>query len=223
MTVELEFLKKLPYFVGLTDTELEPIIKLIKERTVERNDVLVMEGDSVQALYFLVSGALKIFKTSSDGKEQILNIVRPGDSFNDVPLFDNEASHVSTQALGLATLYEIGKPDMETLMKKYPLVARNIINVLAGRVRHLVTLVEDLSFRHVIGRVSKILLENAPNNSGTGGRLTQQDMAAMAGTAREVVGRSLKVLEDEGIIKLDRNRIIIRDKEALRDRIGSSL
>jgi CRP-like cAMP-binding protein len=222
MTVDFEFLKKLPYFVGLADVDLEPIKKYITERTVGRNDVLVLEGDSAKALFFLVSGALKVFKTSFDGKEQILSIVRPIDSFNDVPVFDNEPSHVSVQALGPATIYEIGKTELETIIRKYPLVARNIINVLAGRIRQLVSLVEDLSFRHVIGRVAKILLENAADGSSFGARLTQQDMAAMAGTAREVVGRSLKVLEDEGIIKLDRNRIVIRNKEALNNRIGSS-
>jgi CRP/FNR family cyclic AMP-dependent transcriptional regulator len=70
--------------------------------------------------------------------------------------------------------------------------------------------------------VAKILLENAVDGAGSGGRLTQQDMAAMAGTAREVVGRSLKALEDEGLIRLDRNRIIIRDKAALKSKVGIS-
>jgi CRP/FNR family transcriptional regulator len=84
-------------------------------------------------------------------------------------------------------------------------------------VRHLVSLVEDLSFRHVIGRVAKILLEHAGDGTGREPRLTQQEMAAMAGTAREVVGRSLKALEEAGAISLDHHRIIIRDKEALQE------
>jgi CRP/FNR family transcriptional regulator len=83
-------------------------------------------------------------------------------------------------------------------------------------VRYLVSLVEDLSFKHVIGRIAKILLEYAVDGKETGQRLTQQDMAAMAGTVREVVGRSLKILEDEGTIRLDHHRIVITDKEALK-------
>ena len=223
MPVDLVFLKKIPYFIGVTDQELEMISKVMAEKNIVRNDVLVFEGDLARALYFLVSGALKVFKTSADGKEQILNIVRPGDSFNEVPVFDGASSPVSIQALGPATIYEISKTELEIIVKKYPIVARNIINVLAGRLRQLVSLVEDLSFRHVIGRVAKILLENVVNSAGRGERLTQHEMAAMAGTAREVVGRSLKVLEDEGIIKLDRNRIVIRNRNALEERIGSSL
>ena len=77
------------------------------------------------------------------------------------------------------------------------------------------SLVEDLSFRHVISRVAKILFQQIGGESGRGPRLTQQEMAAMAGTAREVVGRSQKALEEQGAIKLDRHRIVITDKEAL--------
>ncbi len=222
MAVELEFLKKIPYFAGLSAMELELIRKLIVEKKADRGEMLILEGEQASALHFVVSGVLKVFKTSAEGKEQILNIVRPGESFNDVSVFDDDPSPVSVQALGTVALYEIRKNDLEAILRKYPQIARNVVNVLAGRVRHLVSLVEDLSFRHVIGRVAKILLENAGDGTGAGARLTQQEMAAMAGTAREVVGRSLKALEDKGAIRLDRHRIVIRDKEALKNMIEAS-
>jgi len=79
----------------------------------------------------------------------------------------------------------------------------------------LLSLIEDLSFKHVIGRVGKILLENAGDDSGTRQRLTQQEMAALAGTAREVVARSLKTLEERGLVRLERHKIVIVDKKAL--------
>jgi len=83
--------------------------------------------------------------------------------------------------------------------------------------RHLVSFVEVLSFRHVTARLAKILLEYAGDGVGASKpRLTQQEMAAMAGTAREMIGRSLKELEDEGIIRLDHHRIVVTDKEALK-------
>ena len=82
------------------------------------------------------------------------------------------------------------------------------------------SLVEDLSFKHVIGRVAKILLQYAGDGTGRQPRLTQQEMAAMAGTAREMVGRSLKTLEEDGVIRLDRHRIVITDNEALREMAG---
>lgn len=223
MAIGLDFLKSIPYFVGLNATELESIGKLVVAKTAERGEIIILEGEKAAALQLVFSGVLKAFKTSADGKEQILSIIRPGESFNDVSVFDNNPSPVSIQTMGPVVLYEIRKNDLEAILNEHPQIARNVINVLAGRIRNMVSLVEDLSFRNVIGRVAKILLENAGDGAGTAGaRLTQQEMAAMAGTAREVVGRSLKVLEDDGAIKLDRHRIIIRNKEALKNVAGAS-
>ena len=215
MAIQLEFLKSILYFSDLGLAELESIKEFIFEKIVDRAEMVLLEGESAENLYFVASGVVKVFKTSVEGKEQILSIVRPGESFNDVPIFDGGPNPVSAQAMGPVLLYGIKRNDMETIVKSHPQVALNIIKVLASRVRHLVSLVADLSFKHVIGRVAKILLEHVGGEMGHGPRLTQQEMAAMAGTAREVVGRSLKELEEAGAIKLDRHRIVIIDKEAL--------
>jgi len=215
MAVQLEFLKSIIYFSDLGLAELESIRKLVFEKTADRAEMLLLEGESAANLHFVASGVVKVFKTSAEGKEQILSIVRPGESFNDVPIFDGGPNPASAQAMGTVLLYGIKKNDMEAILRDHPQIALNVIKVLAKRVRHLVSLVEDLSFKHVIGRVAKILFEHIGGEMGRGPRLTQQEMAAMAGTAREVVGRSLKALEEEGAIKLDRHRIIITDKEAL--------
>jgi CRP/FNR family transcriptional regulator len=220
MTVELEFLKDIPYFSGLGLAELESIRKLIFEKTVDRGETVVLEDEPAANLYFVASGAVKVFRTSAEGKEQILSIVRPGDSFNDVPIFDGGPSPASARSMGPVLLYGVKKNDMEAIIRSHPQVASNVIKVLARRVRQLVSLVEDLSFRHVISRVARILFEHVRPEVDHGPRLTQQEMAAMAGTAREVVGRSLKALEEEGAIKLDRHRIIITDKEALQKIMG---
>ncbi len=217
MAVQLEFLKSILYFSDLGLAELESIRKLVFEKTADRAEMVLLEGESAANLYFVASGVVKVFKTSAEGKEQILSIVRPGESFNDVPIFDGGPNPASARAMGPILLYGIKKNDMEAILRDHPQIALNVIKVLARRVRHLVSLVEDLSFKHVIGRVAKILFEHIGGEVGRGPRLTQQEMAAMAGTAREVVGRSLKALEEEGAIKLDRHRIIITDKEALQN------
>jgi CRP-like cAMP-binding protein len=215
MAVQLDFLKSVPYFSDLSLAELESIRKLVFEKTADRAEIVLLEGESAANLYFVASGVVKVFKTSAEGKEQILSIVRPGEPFNDVPIFDDGPNPVSAQAMGPVLLYGIKRSDLEVILRGYPQIALNTIKVLARRVRHLVSLVEDLSFKHVIGRVAKILLEHTAIEKGPGPRLTQQEMAAMAGTAREVVGRSLRALEEGGAIKLDRHRIVITDKETL--------
>jgi len=220
MAIQLEHIKSNPYFSGLAPAELESIKKFIFEMEAEKGKLLLLEGEHAEALYFVVSGAVKVFKTSADGREQILQIIRPRESFNDVPVFDGGSNLASAQPMGPVVLYGIRNSDMETILRTHPRVALNVIHILSQKLRHVVSLVEELSFKHISARLAKILLEYAGDGAGSAQRLTQQEMAAMAGTAREMIGRSLKELEHEGMVKLERHRIVITDKEALRRMAG---
>jgi CRP-like cAMP-binding protein len=221
MAIQVEFIKAIPYFSGLSPAQLDSLKVLIFEKTAERGEFIVLESEPAEALYFVVSGVVKVFKTSADGREQILQIVRPGESFNDAPVFDGGGNPASAQAMGTVTLYGIKNSDMSTILRTHPQVALNVIHVLSQKMRHLVSLVEDLSFKHVTSRLAKILLEYAGDGVvPSKPRLTQQEMAAMAGTAREMIGRSLKELEDEGVIRLEHHRIVVADKEALKKWAG---
>jgi len=220
MAVQVEFLKNTPYFSGLAPEEFSAISKLFFEKIAIRGETVLLEGEASDFLYFVVSGVVKVFKTSADGNEQILSLIRPGESFNDVPVFPGGQSLASAEAMGDVVLYGIAKRELESFVQDHTQLALSIINILSQWVQRMVALVEDLSFRPVTGRVAKILLEHAGNGVEHSPRLTQQEMAAMAGTAREMVGRSLKVLEDEGTIRFDHHRIIITDREALRSMAG---
>jgi CRP-like cAMP-binding protein len=215
MTVPLEFLRQIPYFHRLPDAQLEEIRPLVRERSYARGDLVILEGDECEAIYFVKSGRVKVYKTSAEGKEQVLRIMQPGDTFNEVPVFDGGDNPASVEALDAVSLYVLPVEDMQRLILRVPAISANVIRILASRLRHLVGLVEDLSFRHVTGRVAKILLQHGRDTGAGTGRLTQQEMATMAGTAREMVGRALKALEQAGAIKMERGRIVILDKDAL--------
>jgi CRP-like cAMP-binding protein len=226
MAVEIELLKSTPYFSGLSTPELEAIKEHVFEEAAERNDMILLEEEPANAVYFVVSGVVKVFKTSVEGKEQVLCIVKPGESFNDVAVFDGGPNPASAIAMTPVVLYGIAKADMETILREHPNLAYNVIKILSKKVRYFVSLVEDFSFRNVTDRLAKLLLEYATDHAWSGEeaghrpRLTQQDMAAMVGTAREVVGRSLKALEDEGAIRMDRHRIVVVNKKTLEKMSG---
>jgi len=217
MSVPLEFLRQIPYFAGLSDPELERVRPLVRARSFQRGDVILLEGEPCQAIYFIRAGRVKVFKTSPEGKEQVLKIMKPGDTFNEVPVFDCGPNPASAEAMDDTSVYLISGGDMQRLMREIPAISSNVIRILASRLRHLVELVEDLSFRHVTGRVAKILLQHARDSSAIdgGSRLTQQQMATMAGTAREMVGRALKGLEQAGAIRIERGRIAILNRDLL--------
>ncbi len=184
MAIQIEFVKSTAYFVGLEPANLDSVRKSIFEKTVPRGEMIVFEGEPAKELYLVFSGVVKVFKTSADGKEQILSLVRPGESFNDVPVFGSGLNLASALAMGEVVLYGIMKSDMEAILRAQPKVALNTLRVLSQRVEQLTLLVEDLSFRHVTSRVAKILLEHAADGTGQKARLTQQDMAAMAANVR---------------------------------------
>src|SRR4030042_523237 len=220
MAVQLELLKSVPYFSGVSEPVLASIGKHVFERKAARGEILAFEGTPSDILYFVVDGVVKVFKISADGKEQIFRIIRPGDSFNDVPVLSGGMNLASAAAMSAVVLNGIKKKDLEAIIKEYPQVALNVVQVLSQRVEELVALVEDFSFRHVSGRVAKILLEYAGNGGGEKPRLTQKEIAAIIGTAREMVGRSLKNLESECAIRMEHNRIIIPNKGAPRSIAG---
>jgi CRP-like cAMP-binding protein len=217
-----EFLKSVRYFAGLGNDKLDSVRKAVFEKKFFKGDVIIIEGEPADTLYFVGSGAVKTFRTSIDGKEQALSIVRPGESFNDVAIFDNGPNLASAQAMGPATVYGISKQDLLAFLKEHPEAALNVANILAARLRYFVSLIDDLSFKPVVSRVARILLEYGGNGQESGQRITQQDMAAIVGTVREVIGRSLKTLERNHVIRMERHRIIITDREALENMAGVS-
>jgi len=218
MAVNPDPLRIIPYFTGLSPVEIEAISRMAFEKRAVREEIIILEGERAEALYFVVSGAVKIFKTSAEGKEQIIEIVLPGASFSDATVLADGINRYSAQAMGPVVLYGLPKNELDKILKDYPKVTRNAIGVLANQLLHLTSLVEDLSFRNVASRVAKILLDHAATPDGNTSKrpLTQREMAAMAGTVREVAGRSLKELEDRGTISIERHRIIIKDRKTLK-------
>ncbi|MBF8266135.1 MAG: putative Transcriptional regulator, Crp/Fnr family [Dehalococcoidia bacterium] len=218
MAIVTELLESIPYFSGLTPQAREALSTAMFEKAVSRNEALLWEGDPGGPLYVVGKGRVKIFRTSAEGKEQVLRVMQPGDSFNEVPVFDGGNNPASAMAMEDGNVYGIRREDMQRILQGHPQLSVNIIRVLSRRLRELVSLVEDLSFRHVTGRLVKILLENAveTGRESPDRRLTQQQMAAMVGTAREMVGRSLKNLEAMGAIRVERQRIVIVNRDILK-------
>lgn len=222
MVIQSELLKQVHYLSGLRTAELDSIKELLSEKTAEKGEIFLIEGEWSDFLYFLISGVVKVYKTSADGKEQILHIATQGESLNDVSTFDGGPNAASMLAMTPVVLYMIRKSDMGSLFRDHFQVALNTIRALANRVRRDSTLVKELSFTGVTGRLAKMLLEYAGAEADAWPRLTQRDMAAMVGTSREVVNRSLRTLEENGAIRLERHGIVITKKEALEDIVKAS-
>jgi CRP/FNR family transcriptional regulator len=213
-----DVLASIPYFSALTAEERARAAGMARRKQLAAGQVLFVEGEPCAGLFVVISGLIKLYKTSPDGKEQVLRHMSAGDSFNEVPVFDGGANPVSATAVEPAEVLVLSRERVLELLREYPA----FVQVFASRLRHLVTLVEDLSFRQVTARVARIVLQSVAPHEGVGAgvggraRVTQREIAEMAGTTREVVARALKALEDAGAIKVDRQGIRVADEKALR-------
>lgn len=220
MASRTDFLRSLSCFAGLGAEEIQRIEKGMVKRSFGKGRTLFLEGEPCEGLYIVESGVVRIFKSSPEGREQVVMMARPGDVFNVVPVFDDGLNPASASALEPSTVLIVPKETLLSLVADSP-AALAIIRLLAARLRHLTTLVEDLSLRRVVSRLARVLLELAVVEGGASPAvaLTQGEMASMVGTVRDVIGRALRDLEEAGAIRMERHRILIADPQRLREMV----
>jgi CRP/FNR family cyclic AMP-dependent transcriptional regulator len=211
----LGLLQSVPYFARLDPAVLEAASARAISRNYGRGAVIFLEGDPCAGLHLIEGGRVKLYKVSAEGREQTIKLLGPGEFFNEVAVFDGGPNPVSAMAALEATLWVIDCASMRDLVARFPALAAAVIENLAARSRHLLSLVEDLSLRTVSARLAKLLLSQGQDGGVTPRLTSQQEMAAQLGTVREMVGRVLRTFEENGLIRMDRHRIVILDQEGL--------
>ncbi|MEZ4503589.1 MAG: Crp/Fnr family transcriptional regulator [Dehalococcoidia bacterium] len=184
-------------------------------RTYQPGEVVILQAEPSAGLFVVEDGLIKISTLSAGGREQVLRFVPAGASFNEVAALDGGPNPATAIALERTELLRVPRDAFIAVIAETPGLAETMVQALAGRLRHLVELVEDLSFRHVSERVARILLQSVTPHAGVGAgadlnrRVTQRELAEMAGTSREVVARALKALEATGAIAIDHGEITL--------------
>jgi CRP/FNR family transcriptional regulator len=176
-----------------------------------------VEGEQCTGLCLVQDGWIKIAKLSPDGREQILRVVGPGEVCNEVAVFACHPNPATGIALDRATVWIIEPETIHRLLDEVPGLARAVIQGLAERALHLLTLVEDLSLRTVEARLARVLLERATADTLHRHHwATQTEIAARLGTVPDVLSRALRKLSNEGLVRVSRHQIQVLDREALR-------
>ncbi len=207
----MEGIKTLDYFRSLSDSAFNDVKVLFREEHYAIGENIFIEGDKSKGIYFVAEGTIKVYKSSKDGKEQILKLIYEGDSFNDVTVFASDMNPASADAVTSVKLYLLSRKNMIDLIYKYPEVSLNIINSMTHKLIYLTNRIEDLSLRRTQGRIAKITL------LFEGKKISQKMIADIAGTAREVVSRTLKDFVSKNVIRIDKRSIVILDKQKLKD------
>ncbi len=163
-------LRRLPLFTDLSDAELALIAERVTLRSYEAGAIIFSEGDACRELLIVKEGSVKIFKAAANGRQQLIGVERAGNSLAEVPVFDGDCYPATAQAAGPAILLRLEAELFRGLCLHHPEVALKVIKVLAHRLRRMGSLVEDLSFATVRGRLIAHLLHLADKS----GRHTPQ-------------------------------------------------
>ncbi len=197
-------LQSVPFLSGLAPHLASELTALSEARRFEDGARVFQQGERLPGVFVVGSGALKVFRADGRGHVQVLDFIRPGQCVGEVQVFDGGPIASSAEAHGDTACWLIPAAPLRELVHRTPEVAEVLIQHFAGKVRHLVDLVDALSLRSVPERVAQVILdaqERQPERLLVEFRETQEELAQCIGASREAFSRALRLLTDLGLIQ----------------------
>jgi CRP/FNR family transcriptional regulator len=208
----------IPLFTGLPLNQHENLAAIALQKTFKRGQTIFAEGNEGIGFYIILSGKVKIFKLSVEGKEQILHIMESDEPFGEAAVFAGENYPASAQALVETKVFLFPRQSFVDLISKNPLLALNMLAFLSRRLRKLASLVEDLSLKAVPGRLAAYILYLSDRNAKADILeldISKNQLASLLGTIPETLSRILKRMDKDKLIKTSSRRIHILDRQGL--------
>jgi CRP/FNR family cyclic AMP-dependent transcriptional regulator len=206
----IQDLKRVKHFRNLNLSDLVSIVRSGRIRTYPKGMVIYQEKDPCAGMFVLLSGRVHLCKVGPQGQMNILSVIQPVIMFNEVAVLDGDANPATAVAVENAITWQVSHASFQALLERIPQVGLSLLKVLARRNREMLNHYEDLSFRPVIARTAKLLLDLSNNGSQVIHRrdCSIEQMAARIATVPEAVSRSLNGIKNSGCIEL--NRVEIR-------------
>jgi CRP/FNR family transcriptional regulator len=205
-----------PFFARLEPADLAALAEEAEWREYAPGEVIFLEGEPAPGLFILAAGYVKVVKTSSQGREQSLEFIAPGQPFNTVAVFTSHPSPATAIALEASAAWMLPRSRVRRLLRESPAFAEQVIESMADRMVFLVSLVADLSLRSVTERLARLLLDQAVGGVVHRPRwYTVPELAARLGTVPDVAQRALGKLANDGLIEVTRREIRITDQAGL--------
>lgn len=225
MKPDSNILRKIPVFSELEDHLIDKIAELTIIKKYAKSDIIFFEGDPGEAIHFVKSGKVKIFKTSEGGKEIIINILSPGDIFAEVTLFQRNIPYpASVEVIEEGEIGSIRNRDLERLISENPQLAVELLRAMAKKLKEVQQRVRELGSNDAIERTIRVLSALAKNHGSKTKdgivlckNITRQDMANLVGTTRETMSRILSKFSKEGLVEIKGRTIVIKDADALEE------
>ncbi len=211
----IEGLHDLPYFRVLGSDQLRALAQQATRRSFASGEMLFIHGESSAGLWIVENGRVKIFRVSSEGREHILRIVGPGDSFNDIPALDGAPNAASSIALSNGSAWVLDSDVLLATIRANPDLAVSAIRMLTARTRELVEQLQELALHSVASRLARFLLDQRDSDTLAAPEVTRSTIALHLATTPESISRALRKLEHMGAIRYDRQTITIVNPDML--------
>jgi len=222
--MSVELLKQCPLFAGLREEDLKRIRGIALLKQVGKREVLFSDGEQAKGFYVILSGKVKLYKISPEGKEQILHMVSAPDAFAEAALFHEGSYPAFAEALVDSQLLFFPKRDFIHLIERNPQLSINMIVSLSHFLRKFASLIEELSLKEVSSRVAKYLIDLSLKSAKDGKNPTEVDLdlsktqlASKLGTISETLSRTLSKMKAKGVIDVNKNKILILNRELLEE------
>ena len=215
-----DFLATVPLFRGLERDELARFGELVRERSYPKGSVILFQDDPGDSLYILRTGRVKVVLIGEDGREVILGVLESGAHFGELALIDDQPRSAHVIAMEDAQLLILRREDFRRRVDANPTVAWALLCELSHRLRRADEKIGGLVLLDVPGRIARLLLDLSQEAGSPmiDKVLTHQTIAQMIGASRETVSRSMKDFQENGLIRVERRRIAIANREALEKR-----
>ncbi|MGZ8267061.1 MAG: Crp/Fnr family transcriptional regulator [Burkholderiales bacterium] len=212
-------LKNVPLFSSFSDQQLATLAPAVQHRRFPRGSYVIRAGEETDALYIILAGRAKVLIPDDDGNEVILSMMGPNDFFGEMGLLDDQPRSASVETVEPCEMLRISRGAFLNCLKDNFDAAMLIIRNLVKRLREADRKIESLALIDVYGRVARLLIEMAqqqPDGQWVIERAPpKQEIARMIGASREMVSRVVKDLNDKGVIRAEKRKIIVLDRESM--------
>ncbi len=222
-TVISQGLRASHLFSDLDSSELKDVANTCVLKMLNKGQYLFREGERAEGFYVMLKGAVNVHRITPDGREQVICIFRPPDSFAEVTLTTIEVYPANALALEASQVILVKKKDFSNLIARRPSLSLQMLSSMSFHLKHLVTLIEDLKFKHIEARLAHWLTRNCSEDCcGPDPYIVVLDtskrvLASQLGVTAETLSRTLARFRDEGLISVDGRNITVLDCPKLRN------
>ncbi|MBW1851119.1 MAG: Crp/Fnr family transcriptional regulator [Deltaproteobacteria bacterium] len=216
----LEIISGIPLFSGLPDNQLKDIEQITVNKYFKKGDFIFHEGADGNGFYVVVDGMVKIFKVSSEGKEQTLHIFGPGEPFGEVPVFSGQSFPANSEALFGSHLLFFPRIAIVELIAANPSLALNMLAVLSMRLRQFTVQIENLSLKEVPARLAGYLIYLAEEQKAGDSvtlNISKGQLASLLGTIPETLSRIFAKMNSQNLIRVKDRNISLLDLNGLQE------